>query len=351
MFFEQCGKLVTVETRIMPSRETMRMWAQQVAKAQGFTLKVLLQEGLYYDENNVRNGVWAGVYNNKPAVLKVYDETVRLTDEPRALAAFHQSNTNPHLKAPALYASEMLTSKKGWLIMEHLPPEGSFFTSPLSRADRQTFVTVFANYRLNFPIQPSRTLTLGESLPPDEFHCLRIGRWFELATNKEEQRKLEGEKTVIDQQTFIPLYVKALTALRREFSHRAMIWSHGHFKPKDLYHLPNSSPCYLTDFAHTRLLPEGYEMALVIWADWMMAADWRLDYAAWKGGIDAWIALFKPVASELSIIDYEALMTASLIERTLGSLLADVAATNRPRPEQEARTAHLMHLLQDLLQS
>jgi len=127
-----------------------------------------------------------------------------------------------------------------------------------------------------------------------------------------------------------------------------MIYCHGHFKPSEIYKL-SKNKYYLLDFAHAKIYPEGYELAFMIWADWMMASDWRLNYGKWYQGIFDWIADFEPIAKELEIEKFSSLIKVSLIERILGTILADVLASERNDEEKRRRLSHLYKLLETLL--
>ncbi len=332
----------------MPKRDGIRAWAKEVAEQQQFELGELLYEGLYYDEDHVRNGVWSGTFQGKPAVLKVYEDP-RLTDEPTSLQKFHEHKTSTKLTAPQVYGSEVITPHKGWLILEKLPEGGSFFTSPLSADDREQFLQAYLEYRQNFPNEPWRELTLVESLPSDKRYLFSINRWLELANNKESERRLQGEALLLPPNEFIPRYTKALAAITDEMAKRKTIWCHGHFKPKELYRAPDGM-IYLTDFAHTTACPEGYEFGFMIWSDWLMdGGDWQLDYSGWKQGVDAWLNDLRPVANQLQIERPDDLLRVSLLERTMGAILADVTAADRPHEEAVKRNALLLQLIDDLL--
>jgi len=332
----------------MTTRDEMRAWAKKVAGQQQFDLGELLYEGTYYDEDHVRNGVWDGSYQGKQAVLKVYQDP-RLSDEPTSLQKFHEYNTSTKLTAPQVYASEVVTPHKGWMILEKLPDSGSFFKSPLSAEDRAQFLRAYLEYRRNFPTKPWREMTLVESLPSDKRYLFSINRWLELANNKESERRLQNQALLLPPDEFIPRYTKVLAAIAEEMGQRKTIWCHGHFKPKELYRAPNGM-IYLTDFAHTTVCPEGYEFGFMIWSDWFMdGGDWRLDYAGWKKGIDAWLNDLRPIVDQLKIERPDDLLRVSLLERTIGAILADVTAADRPREEAEKRNTLFFQLIDDLL--
>lgn len=97
------------------------------------------------------------------------------------------------------------------------------------------------------------------------------------------------------------------------------------------------------------LTPQGYELASIVWADWLMSADWRVDYSIWKQGIDEWMAEFEKIVPQLNLDDFPSLMRASLVERILGTILADICAAERSREEKEIRISLLYKLLDELL--
>ncbi|MFA4872577.1 MAG: hypothetical protein WC659_01425 [Patescibacteria group bacterium] len=316
--------------------------AERIAREVGFALGREIYRGAYYTPDRVRNIIFEGTLRGEPALLKLYDDP-RITYEPRDQIAFNRINTSTMLVAPKVYRYKILSPHKGWLIMEKLPEKGRFFSQPV--ANKKEFAALYLEYRTHFPLKPTRPLTLAERLPADEFHHYRIHRWFELAHAQESARR----KAMLDPNAFLPRYAQALKCIRQEFKTRKMVWCHGHFKPHELYKIHNQNLYYLTDFAHTHLYPEGYEFGFIIWADWFMSADWRLPYGKWKKGVDEWMRVLRPVADTLGIKKYGRLIAASLLERILGTILADITASEKPRKEQEKRVTLLYRLLNDIL--
>lgn len=321
------------------------VWAKKVAIENGFVLEEKLHQGTYYAADFVRDAVWGGTWNGKPAVLKLYDDP-RMSDEPRALEAFHRLVGNGRLTAPALYASKMETVKRGWLITERLPEGGIFFKSPLSQAEKILFFDVYLEYRKFFPYMPTRPLTLAEQLPAAEFHRFRMAQWFRLAHEKEEERRANGQPLLLHATEFLSRFVKAMKIMDAEFAHRNMIWCHGHFKPQEVYRAQEKF--YVTDFAHTKMYPEGYELAFIVWADCLMA-NWKTSYESWKAGIDTWIKIFRDKQEAVGFVRFDELLRVSLVERALGTILADVTGADRPHDEAEKRLSDLHHLLDELL--
>lgn len=323
----------------------LHLWAESEAKKVGFQIKKIFYQAGYYVKNNVRNIIYDGIFNNQPAVLKVYDDP-RMSIEPIFLQAFHKHNTSKILTAPQLYKYKVISPHVGWLIMEKLVG-GEFLVSPLDSKGRQKFVKIFLEYRLNFPTKPTRPLTLAEQLPPDEFHHYRIHRWFELATSAEAELVLNNKTPILNPKQFLPYYVKGIKLIRKEFSQRERIWCHGHFKPKEIYQ--TNDKYYLTDFAHSQFYPLGYEFAFIIWADYLMASDYSQPYSQWKSGVFDWIDKLKFAAKKLKIKNYQSLIRASIIERILGTFLADICASDFPREKKLQMVKYLYKLFDELM--
>ena len=323
-------------------------WAKEIARENNFELGKIIYQGEYYSPDKIRNVIFEGIYQSKPAVLKIYDDP-RLTDEGAALAQFNKENKSEILIAPQVYAYKAINSKKGWLIMEKLPANGYFLTQPLEKEKRGDFLKFYLEYRKNLSQSPTRPLNLSENLPAHEFHTFRIGRWLQLANDKEADTRVKGELPILEPKEFIPRFERGLGLVRNEFKRRKMTWCHGHFKPHEIFEVPEKEVYYLTDFAHLKMYPQGYELGFIIWADWIMSADWRLDYSVWRQGIDEWTDEFEKIKSQLNLDDFSSLMKASLMERVLGTILVDVCAAERPREEKEIRISLLYKLLDELL--
>jgi len=331
----------------------MLKWAKKVIKETGFKSPKIIYQSFSDSRQNLRNVIFQGKYKGKASVLKIYDEPRRIA-EAESLVYFNKVNRSKILIAPQVYKYKQVSPFRGWCIMEKLPADGYFlsepdYPNPLSQKKRKEFLRVYVEYKRNFPKKAFRPLLLSEKLPADEFHIIRIHRWFEMANEKEIELELRGVKSVLDTEKFFLLYFKAQELIKKEFRNRKMLWSHGHFKPKEIFYSPRKKAYYLTDFAHTYFYPEGYELGFMIWSDWLMGANWRMNYKDWLKGVSAWIEDILPIARQLNFQNPQKLIRASLVERTLGAILADITASNKPREEKVKRLSLLTSFLKDLL--
>lgn len=321
---------------------------QLISEISDFKLGEKIHEGLYYQAGQTRDVIYDGEWQHLPAVLKIYDDPRLRFDGPSQIS-FNKQNKSEILTAPKVYAHRIISLTSGWLIMEKLPEKGQFFKSPLTPVERAEFLKLFLEYRNNFPAEPNRSLSLLEKLPPVEYHCHRISRWFELAIKREASLLFQNQEPIIVSE-FLPLYVKAMDIIRCGFAGRTMQWCHGHFTPNQIFKVTDKELYYLTDFGHCKMYPEGYELAFIIWSDWIMHADFNLPYKQWRKGIDDWLdVIFRnDVAEEFNINPL--LMNTALSERLLGTVLADIGATDQmPREEQKARLDLVYQMIKDTI--
>ncbi len=300
--------------------------AQRVAQEQGFTIEREIYRGTYYGKNRIRNLIYAGQFSGQPAVLKIYDDP-RLTDEPRSLAAFNAHNTSQRLIAPKLFASAMTSTHAGWMIIEQLPTGGAFFQTPLSPAARQEFLEVYREYRTHFPAEPTRELKLAEQLPADEFTSARLSRWLAMAHEKEADIAAHGGRRLFSSRD-LQRYVKGVRLIRAGLAERPMTWCHGHFKSHEIYKTKEGK-YYLIDFAHTHLFPQGYEFAFMVWADQFMTITEETTFEQLQAAVTSWITDCTPMAKDLGWQNFNDLARVSLLERLLGTVLADIGSSDQ----------------------
>ena len=329
-------------------KSNLEIRGEEIARENGFVVEEKIYQGEYYTADKIRNVIFSGVYQNKPAVLKIYNDP-RLTDEPISLENFNKQNKSKILKAPELYACQTISLQKGWLIMEKLP-EGKFFQSPLDKNEKKEFLNVYLEYRRNFPIAPSRKFALVENLSANKFHLFRINRWLGLANKKEaEEIILKNNQPILIPDEFVSRFEKGCGIIDQEFSERKMIWCHGHFKPKEIFKVKNKNSYYIIDFAHSKMFPEGYELAFMVWADCLLGEDYHKEYSDWKKGIDEWLIEFERINNDfLKIDNFSSLIKTGIIERILGTILADVTASDRQREEKEKRIDLLYQLFDEM---
>jgi hypothetical protein len=318
-------------------------WAREVAGRHGITLGDELRRTTADVSDRPRNLMYEAGYEGRPAILKLYDEEV-ISVEAESLQQFREHNRSRVLGAPELYLHEVVSLTRGWLLIEKLPDDGRFFESPLSEDERERFVNVFVEYRRNFPRAPNRPLALAEMHDAAQFHTFRLMQAVEKASTREQQREFAGERPVLDRDAFVERLDRALERLRRELGGRPLHWGHGHVKSPDVYEYPSGDRWALTDFGHTKMLPDGYEPAFAVWWDRMMDAP-PVEYSRWRAEIHDWSARFVQRVDDLS----DDIMRASLLERSLATVLEWLALEDDlPADERGARLELHERLIDEL---
>lgn len=328
--------------------KTINRIVRRIARENGFVIGREIYRGTYYTKENLRNIILSGTYNGKPAILKYYNDP-RITNEPNSLSSFLENNKSKILTAPKIYKKKVLSPNEGWFVAEEISKEFKHFTTPINEEERKEFLKIYLEYRKNFPKKATRKLLHVEKLSPDNFHIFRMSRWLELAQKKEAERMIYKKSLLLDN-VFFAVYENAIESIRKEFKNRKMVWCHGHFKPHEVFSDKNKDKYYLIDFAHSAMFPEGYELAFIIWSDYLMSSDkWHMPYGKWKKEVDRWIGDLEEVAKILNIRKPKNLLKVSLIERAIGTVLADIVSSDRDDKEKKRGLKLMIQLIKDLL--
>jgi hypothetical protein len=324
------------------NEQPLDAWGQEICASHGLRLISELRRTTHDLSDRLRNLIWEVEHEGRPAVLKIYDDDV-VNVEAESLRAFHESNRSQVLTAPKLYRFETTSLTKGWLLIEKLPDDGRFLESPLSEGERARFVELFCEYRRNFPRRPNRPLALAEAEDAYRFHSYRTMHALETASTREQQRAFDGEPAVLEHGELLPRLEASMDRIRTLFKNRELHWGHGHFKPSDLFEHPGGG-WTITDFGHTKMLPEGYEEALAIWWDQMITGPPQ-DYERWRADIDDWAQRFLDAEPRLD----RDLLSASLLERALATVLESIALEDDVAPQDRAhRLGFHYRLIDDL---
>jgi hypothetical protein len=163
----------------------------------------------------------------------------------------------------------------------------------------------------------------------------------ETASTREQQRAFAGEPAALEHGELLPRLEAAMDRIRAVFKGRELHWGHGHFKPSDLFEYVDDRWA-ITDFGHTKMLPEGYDEALAIWWDQMIMASPQ-DYDSWRADIDDWARRFLNAEPELD----PALLSSGLLERALATVLEWIALEDDMAPEERRHRLDLHYRLID----
>jgi hypothetical protein len=321
--------------------QALERWARDIAQEHGLDVGSELRRTTHDLSDRLRNVIWEVTYQGRPAVLKVYDDD-EVNLEAASLRAFQDTNRSTVLTCPKLYLSETVSLTRGWLVIEKLPDDGHFFESPLEPHERGRFVELFCEYRRHFPREPNRPLALAESQDAFRFHSFRLMQALETASTREQQREFDGQPRVLENDEILPRLERVMTRLSEVFTGRDLHWGHGHFRPSDVYEFADGRRWALTDFGHTKMLPEGYEPALAIWADQMIVVPTG-EYDLWRRELDDWSRRFLEAEPQL-VAD---VLSAGLLERSLSTVLESITTEEDLSGEERSERLRLHYRLMD----
>ncbi len=370
--------------------------AQEIIQKTGFIIESTLQFGTAYD-GNPRSLVYGGLYEQKPAVLKVYNES-HGAPQPEDLLLFAQHHASAHMKVPQLYAYEVESFNAGWMIMEYVPAQTRMFRSPVTAPERALFIRTFLEYRSHFSLAPIKPLGKldrlyvenGKVISAVDFHLRRIAKWQKMAQVADAEYIAQGAGALLTEALQQELE-KAAAFIGDTFANQPLYWCHGHFKPNEIHIDSVTGDFWITDFGHMALFPRGYEFAFMIWADVLMefggehvnitaiathedpsqqriqaqAAHGVISYAAHRQRVRDWILAYntevarfidEPAQASVTADVRQALVLekdlqmAALLERILGSLYADtIARVEIPYEQKQERVALLQQLVHEIL--
>lgn len=305
-----------------------------------------LYQGVYYEQNKVRSAIFECDYRGKSVVLKVVDD-IRVMPEISAHQQFLEKNTSKKIKAPEVFDAEQVSPSIAWTLMEKIP-DGEVFDRETIKAKKQEFLDVFLEYKQHFPTEPSRTLTISEHLPANDYHIMRLSRWADLANTKEYTEYSSTGQRLVEPVHCCELFHRSMELLHKHFADRPMVWSKGNFWPK---HLVKTGPeeYYIFDFSLTKMYPEGYELGGIVWSQYLMAGHYDGAFEDWYKGIQEWMTEVEKLAETLKYKHPKDLIRMSMLERTWGTILADVLASDKHEQIKRQMLGHLIKLVEKLI--
>ncbi|MFA6296545.1 MAG: hypothetical protein WC663_04270 [Patescibacteria group bacterium] len=276
----------------------------------------------YYRKGKTRNIIFKGNFENKKAILKMWKDP-REVYEPLNLKEFLKNNKSEILTAPKLYNYKMYDDHSGWLIEEYIDTSKHIFEGMPKVENREEFFKVFIEYKKIWPKNPE--LKIFKDKTVGDWALRNISKW----------KKLAKEKSWLKQESY-DLCEKAIDVLKKDGNGYKFIWTHGHFKPKEIFKVNPPTSCgtsadkyYLTDFAHCCWQPEFAEGPFIVWS---IIQDARkiINYdLALKESLD-WKNIF--VKNELT--DKKG-FDLGMLGRSVGTILADIGGSDIPLEEKE----------------
>jgi hypothetical protein len=335
--------------------------AYEIARQEKFDVGSVLHSGYYYTQDQQRSVTISGrLGNQQKAVLKVYDDE-RVVRAARGLKLFSQFNSSHMIRSPRVLKFKEETACSGWVIMTRVPDgaepmRANGLTTPLSKAERQRFMTYYVEYRIHFQSAMPKILDaeLLECMPADVFHAIRLCRWFDLANKAEATRVSQRRERLLDPKKFPKLFTRGLEFVTKHTSTKPPVFCHGLFIPSNLFIFGDEmgDDVWMTGFDLIGPRPIGYELGLMIWADVLMNMSATTKLNSIIKLLDGWLDEYlidrenRHLAYTGCRTDDPLILRAALIERCLGALMADVVASDM----EQSRQLNMVHNLTELIE-
>lgn len=296
----------------------------------GFTPQVVLFKGMIFDPDKVGSIIYKGIYEGKPAVLKLQGLHPE-TDEADILIGFKKQNRSKIVRLPELYTYQKWNEKDGFgfLVTEFIPYEKIHEMPFPSSKQIKLFCDFYEEYKTNCVNTPF--VKTDEESNAKNFVLKRIDTWKTISDHK-------GllEKTISRKQ------IENIVITYKDFMFKnldsKMVFSHGHLSSKDI--LYNGKEFVLLSNLYWTYRPQYYD--LIFNLHWCLEAidDNKFTLEKYIQFVNKWFSNFHQIP--LVKKDSQAIKNIHLmlLERTMGAILIDTGSRN----ETDEEVKHLLTL-------
>jgi hypothetical protein len=309
---------------------------QTVCKETGFVVEHEIFRGVIYNKNKVGSLIYQGRYNNKPAVLKLQGLKPEV-DEYTMISAFNKQNKSGLIRPPHVYLHKEWGKSRGfgYLITEYIDAP-NLFTMPFAAPeDMQQHADFFQEYR-------TKALTAAW-LQPLESDCLamterRVNTWQKISESV-------GRLTSDDYKPYLEQYHAIIQQILPSIP---LVFCHSHLTANDVFRLPGGKFIIMSNlfWAHR---PQWYELAFNLWACWMHIRDTSYTFSQLIHYLNAWLDMYETIPVVRADNHFRRKINAALFERSIGSILVELGASDfYGQPENAPYLKHMLKLQQQL---
>lgn len=305
---------------------------ERVSHETGFKAEQEIFRGFIYDRDKVGSLIYRGVWQGKPAVLKLQGLKPEL-DEGTILKAFAAQNASRLVRLPELYIRAPWSDELGcmYLVSEYVDAP-HIFEAPVATAEEMAdFCRFYQEYRTNCVRRPWIEALEHGAL---EFTLSRMWHWMKICSHKGRI----GSAIVAPRCSRFAAVAE--TCLRDEH----LVFSHGHLTADDIFKPQGGGYVLLSNLFWGWRLP-WYDLAFNLWSCNLRLRDTSLDFAEFIKMQDAWRDAYRGIPVVRDDPGFERRFALVMLERTLGAILADLGAGDFfGRPENAAHLEHLLKL-------
>ncbi|GEM_PF-794649 len=300
----------------------------------GFESAGEIWRGLIYDRDRVGTVIVRGVYQGKPAVLKMQGVRPQI-EEADLIVGFNRENQSKRIRVPEVYYAEPWGGAwhYGLTIMEDVTAP-ALYTPPFAddavRAAFADFYTEFCEHTVGEPFVPREDREKDTAT----FLRTRLAVWKKINATADPKRRLHDAAQA-------QLVSGFEACIDRYAVDVPMVFTHGHLGPNDIrVEAPGKYVLFSNFFWGWR--PLWYDLVFNVWCNLM--ALWKEDPLRFSTAeilVNEWFATCEALHPARSDNDFEKHFQFMLLERCVGSCLVDLVVADRGAEAETRRVAQL----------
>jgi hypothetical protein len=268
--------------------------------------------GQIYDNDKVGSLIYKGIWQDKPAVLKIQVLQPEI-DEIDIIERFNSQNESTRIRLPRLYDGLKWNAQNGYgyLILEYVDAP-KIYQPPFADAEQVLeFCALYQEYKTNCLRKPLFTKEPNE-LSSLVYSAQRISHWVKIAQTKAQL----SENAVKCAERYLSLAGRHMPSIAMEFMH-------GHFTYDDIYKLSGNEYVLMSNLFWS-YRPEYYDATFHLWAGIKSLRDRSVNTDQIIKYLKSWIDAYTKLSVILNGIDFERKFNMMMSERCVGAILVDI---------------------------
>lgn len=319
---------------VSPAREEEIL--AEIAAETGFIVDKEISRGVIYDKDKVGSIIYSGMWYRRPSVLKIQLLKLRI-DEGKIIDHLFHNRRNKLVRPPKLYRYSFWNESHGYgyTIMEKIEAP-KIFEMPSATAEQMAdFCRFYGAYRTSL-------FSATWIHPTWMVECRIKNAWDYTKPRVENWKNICQSKGRLEEQDYLPFYQEFMALGPEIFSGLTVIFSHGHLTANDIHKMPDGS-YVLTSNLLWGYRPQWYDLAFNVWSCLLHIRDTKYTFEKMLEYINQWLAHYRQIPLIQKDKGFEKKILANLLERVIGSILADLGANDLFAKKENVKYQH--HLL------
>ena len=306
----------------------------EVVKTTGFIIEKELFRGMIYDSDKLGSVIYKGLFENKPAVLKIQGLKPE-TDEIDIVVKFNEQNMSKKVRLPEIYDSKQWDeeTRYGYQITEYISAPHIFEMPFATDQQMRLFCEFYEEYRENCLNRAFVPRSEDENRA-GKFVLKRIDMWKRIARAKQNLEKRLLQQKIDD---LTQRFEQIITA---ELANTNMVFCHGHLTAKDIHYEKETGQFILLSNLYWSYRPEFYDLVFGLHWDLESISDSNFSYQKYVEYVKKWLHYFHEIPVVRKDSDAKRKIHLMMLERTMGGILLDTGS----RPFEDKNAEHLLSL-------